>query len=135
MSFGFSNAPAIVEVTCETPASVKNIWGQLEGTKAYHCPKDCSKIKHNVYNNKFEYHYSSSVCQAAIHSGILTDMGGAISLKYKDPISLYFGTFNAGINGQRMINGGLQGLSFTIHGSKEETTEYFVDVLQTDSIS
>ena len=43
--------------------------------KAYICPKNCSRVPKKVFGVKY-YHTISSVCQAAIHAGIMTDNGG-----------------------------------------------------------
>lgn len=99
MTFGLENAPDTIDVECDTTASDK-IWGEPEGLKSFICPKDCSKKKHKVFNQGTEYFFKSSVCQAAIHSGIMTEFGGAVQLIFTKPIKVYEGTSNAGINGQ-----------------------------------
>ena len=62
VAFTIEPAPPVIEVDCTQNASDEKVWGQLEGMKAFVCPKNCSKQVHIVFNNKKEYWYKSSVC-------------------------------------------------------------------------
>lgn len=62
IAYTLEPAPKVEDVDCKTDASDEKVWKQLEGMKAFVCPKNCSKIAHNVHNNKKEYWYKSSVC-------------------------------------------------------------------------
>ena len=42
-----------------------------------YCNTDCSKIDHNVFGNDI-YTEDSSICQAAIHKGYMSDKGGEV---------------------------------------------------------
>jgi len=61
LAFTIEAAPPVIEVSCEDDATAKQ-FGNLEGMKAFVCPKNCSKMTHKVYNNEFEYWEKSSVC-------------------------------------------------------------------------
>jgi hypothetical protein len=75
IAYTIEAAPTVIDVTCETTA-VDKLFGAIEGMKAFVCPKNCSKMEHKVYNHKKDYWEQSSVCQAAIHAGIMTEFGG-----------------------------------------------------------
>jgi hypothetical protein len=125
--FTFNQAMEIKEVTCETTASDEKVWGDFIGMKIFHCPKGCTRVKNNIFNNDSAYFYKSSVCQAAIHSGKMTDLGGEGYYVYEKPLKMYKGNFAAGINGGTYDNSANEGYSIKIAGSHVESTNYFVD--------
>ena len=93
--------------------------------KTFICPKNCSKINHKVFNTKNIYWYNSSVCQAAIHGGVMSDEGGEARLVYEPSMKVYDGTDSAGIKGRAEINAELLGFSFKVVGDPVSNINFF----------
>ncbi|KAM6355881.1 vitrin [Podargus strigoides] len=60
------------------------------------CPPGCQDVKHRVYGTDI-YASFSSVCNAAIHSGIIDNTGGKILVQKVAGHSGYRGTFSNGV--------------------------------------
>ncbi|GAB0187186.1 vitrin [Grus japonensis] len=60
------------------------------------CPPGCQDVKHRVYGTDI-YASFSSVCNAAIHSGIIDNAGGKILVQKVAGHSGYRGTFSNGV--------------------------------------
>lgn len=101
--------------------------------KAFVCPKDCSKIPNKVFGVKF-YHSDSSVCQAAIHAGIMSDNGGQGSLMFEKPKVDYDGDTQAGITSSKLFNTDKSGYTFSVIGSKMDTTGYFFEDYKAEEV-
>ncbi len=131
-AFTMQHAPKIVDVDCETKGNDK-MFGDQIGMKAFICPKDCSKIPHSVFGVK-DYFDASSVCQAAIHAGIMTDNGGSCSLMFEKPYADYNGNTQAGITSKIFENQEKEGATFVVIGTKMDTTGYYVEDYKADEI-
>ncbi|KAJ8246146.1 hypothetical protein GJAV_G00264130 [Gymnothorax javanicus] len=60
------------------------------------CPAECRETKEPVYGSE-TFASISSICNAAIHSGIITNMGGKVIVKKMAGQSSYKGSFSHGI--------------------------------------
>lgn len=70
------------DLDCDSKADdTKTILKDKEGTKTFLCPEGCASQNFKVYASKHnKYHFESSICKAAIHSGVLSNMGGEAQL-------------------------------------------------------
>ena len=55
------------------------------------CPEECASSKALVYGTKI-YTDNSSICKAAIHSGVITDIGGIVEVNFEPGKDLYLGS-------------------------------------------
>ncbi|XP_069036004.1 vitrin isoform X10 [Lepisosteus oculatus] len=60
------------------------------------CPANCRETKHPVYGADI-YASISSVCNAAIHSGVITNSGGKVIVRKVAGQSVYRGSFSNGV--------------------------------------
>ncbi|XP_062864893.1 vitrin [Trichomycterus rosablanca] len=60
------------------------------------CPSDCRESKERVYGTNV-YASISSICNAAIHSGVITNTGGKVIVQKMAGQAVYNGTFGHGI--------------------------------------
>lgn len=63
---------------CENIASESQFEGPPGTTFTANCPKGCVDIPINIFGVAI-YSDDSSICQAAIHYGVISDRGGEIS--------------------------------------------------------
>lgn len=83
VSFKLKSAEALKAIDCITTASEDIFQLGLTNTKfVVVCPKDCSKVKKEVYGTEI-YTDFSPICRAAIHYGILNDKGGEVEFIVK----------------------------------------------------
>ena len=89
-SFTIEMASQVLTLSCKT-AGTDNLFSSKIGMKfLVKCPVDCSKISHNVFGNLI-YSGDSSICQSAIHSGLLNDRGGEVNFMTAKGLNQYFG--------------------------------------------
>lgn len=73
----------MTEIDCTTTAENEMFDGAV-GTKfSVKCPPECSKIAINVFGDTI-YSADSSVCQSAMHFGVLSDKGGELELQIEE---------------------------------------------------
>jgi hypothetical protein len=60
------------------------------------CPSSCNLTQSKIYGTS-QYHGSSSICKAAIHSNILGASGGKVFVRVGAPIKNYLGTASNGL--------------------------------------
>ena len=120
-SITFKDAPQITRIDCYEIGGSTRFSGPLGTRFTVYCEKDCSKKENNVFGNAI-YTDDSSVCQAAIHAGLLSDKGGEIQFILEAGKQLYEGSVKNGIKSQRR---GTYLRSFRILGDQANTCNYF----------
>ena len=120
-SITFKNAPQITRIDCYEIGGSSRFAGPI-GTKfTVFCERSCSKKENNVFGDQ-TYTDDSSICQSAIHAGLLTDKGGEIQFILEQGRQLYSGSTKNGIKSQRR---GTYLRSFRIIGDQANTCNYF----------
>lgn len=89
-AFALEIAPKIFDIECTTLANDEKKFEKFSGMHYVNCPKNCSKSPNTVYNQKDNYWYGSSICQAAMHANILTDLGGEVKFVYLTSLKVLF---------------------------------------------
>lgn len=105
LSYQVSEATPVVSVNCKTTASESSFSGTIGMTFIVECPSDCSKISSNVFGGKPEskskqlalYSGNSSICQSAIHAGVMNDRGGEVQFSIQEGAKLYYGSRAYGV--------------------------------------
>lgn len=127
LSFTFKLAPKTNKIKCLTLANEKQFAGVIGTKYTVICPLNCSKgssllyggkepynnyidntvqnirdnsqkIKDNLKNNlKSLYSGDSSICQSAIHAGILNDKGGEVQFSIEEGLKHYYGSRAYGV--------------------------------------
>ena len=75
-------------LSCSDPVSLFGSLFPINSDVIILCPMDCDKFPGQVYGDGM-YHANSSVCKAAMHSGVLSKTGGKIHVKVSSPQSTY----------------------------------------------
>lgn len=129
-SVTFKTAPQITRIDCYEIGGSSRFSGPL-GTKfTVFCEKGCSKKENNVFGEQI-YTDDSSICQSAIHAGLLTDKGGEIQFILEQGRQLYGGSVKNGIKSQRR---GTYLRSFRIIGDQSNTCNYFKETYSPSNI-
>lgn len=120
-SLVFRKAKKVISMSCETTGA-DSMFSGPKGTKfTANCPKECTAIPLNVIGTAI-YTDNSSVCQAAIHFGVLSDAGGEIELEIEDGKKRYKGSSKNGLNS---VDKGEYMRSFSFSGKPGNTCAYF----------
>jgi len=78
-SFRIARAPKLMKIDCRTRANENKIGYAILGSKfVVSCPKNCSRTSTQIFGN-IVYSDDSSICVAAIHYGMISDLGGEVS--------------------------------------------------------
>ena len=96
-SYTIDLAPKIIEISCETTSLDQKFSGTYLSKYLVICPKNCSKIFQIVYGKDI-YSGDSSICQAAIHFGAITDNGGEVQFIIDKGLKQYIGSKSYDIN-------------------------------------
>uniref|UniRef100_A0A8C6WKC4 Cochlin n=1 Tax=Neogobius melanostomus TaxID=47308 RepID=A0A8C6WKC4_9GOBI len=83
------------------------------------CPAHCKETKQRVYGTGV-FASISSICNAAIHSGVITNAGGKVIVKKMAGQNIYKGTNS---NGVRSLSLPKWRESFAVHGQKEAKSQ------------
>ncbi|XP_030628171.1 vitrin [Chanos chanos] len=67
------------------------------------CPANCRETKHRVYGTSV-YASISSICNAAIHSGVISNTGGKVIVKKMAGQATYKGSFSNGVRSLSLPN-------------------------------
>lgn len=99
----FKTAAPITRVTCNDSAASAKFSGNV-GTKfLVFCPPGCSKKPPSLFGNGI-YTDDSSICQAAIHTGFMTDKGGEAQFEIEGPRQTYAGKKRNAIQSEKRAN-------------------------------
>lgn len=120
-SLTFKDAPQITRVDCYEIGGSSRFSGTLGSRFTVFCEKGCSRKENNVFGDQV-YTDDSSICQAGIHAGLLTDRGGEIQFILEQGKQLYEGSAKNGIKSQRRGN---YLRSFRIIGDQANSCNYF----------
>lgn len=94
----------------------------LEGDKhTVICPKSCTKTTQSVFGYDV-YSDDSSICQAAIQMGLLTDLGGEVTFSIGGPAATFEAKVKNGITSTKKME---HNRSFKIIGDRKHTCSYF----------
>ena len=129
-SITFKDAPQITRIDCYEIGGSSRFSGPLGNRFTVYCEKECSKKENNVFGDQV-YTDDSSICQAAIHAGLLTDKGGEIQFILEQGKQLYEGSLKNGIKSQRRGN---YLRSFRILGDQSNTCSYFKETYSPSNI-
>lgn len=129
-SFLFREAPQITRVDCYELAGSTKFNGPLGSKFTVFCEKDCSKRDNIVFGDQ-TYTDDSSICQAAIHAGILTDRGGEVQFMLEEGRSFYEGTTKNGVKSQKRGN---YLRSFRIIGDQSNACNFFKETYSPSNI-
>lgn len=73
------------------------------------------------------YSDTSILCQAAIHSGYMTDVGGEVQFEFTEPQAEYVGLVRNGVNSEDAKGEGIpRGIKF--NGDRATTCNYFKEI-------
>ena len=79
-SFRVTKAPKLTRISCSTKANENKIGTSPLNMKiVVLCPKKCSKMNEDIFGDKI-YSDDSSICLAAIHYGMISDLGGEVRM-------------------------------------------------------
>lgn len=120
-SFTLKEASPLMRISCEESAASPKFIGPTNTKFTVQCAVDCSKITHKVFGTQ-SFTDDSSICQAAILAGVLTDKGGEVSLMIADGQSSYKGGMANGIKSANRDN---YIRSFKLLGSSKTACSYF----------
>jgi hypothetical protein len=73
----------IYKADCETKGSNAYFKGDAGSVYLVECPEGCTQQPGNIWGTGV-YTLDSSICRAAIHSGVNQDIGGLIELVIKE---------------------------------------------------
>ncbi len=97
-SFKVSKASLITSILYNTKANEgKFAQAHIFDKFVVQCPKNCSKIKHFTLIGTKIYTDNSFICIAAIHMGIINDLGGEVTFKLELGKNHYKGSNGFGI--------------------------------------
>jgi len=82
----------VFNAQCGSTAKHINFRGDPGSVFLISCPSGCAKEKRNVIGSGI-YSITSSMCRAAIQSGVISDEGGVVSIVKTFGQNKYFGTF------------------------------------------
>lgn len=120
-SLVFRKAKKVISMSCETTGADPMFSGPKGSKFTANCPKECTAIPLNVIGTAI-YTDNSSVCQAAIHFGVLSDAGGEIEIEIEDGKKRYKGSSKNGLNS---VDKGEYMRSFSFGGKPGNTCAYF----------
>ena len=120
-SFTLKEAPALTRISCDEAASSSKFVGANNAKFTVLCLPDCSKIPHKVYGVG-PFTDDSSVCQAAIFTGVLTDKGGEVSFVIAEGQSSYKASTS---NGIKSTSRDTYIRSFKVLGSSKTACQFF----------
>ncbi len=109
-----SEIDELATVECATPSF--DIITSENPTATVSCPSDCSLAGNVIWGTEI-YTDDSSICTAAIHMGVIDDMGGEVVVTYLDGLSEYTSTTLNGITSEAY---GEWGASFSVSAPEEE---------------
>ena len=89
----------VFNAKCESNASQIHFRGDPGSIFLVQCPSECSQVK-SIVTGTGIYAVTSSICKAAIQSGIITDEGGLILLSKTYGQNKYFGSIVRNISSQ-----------------------------------
>lgn len=98
-SFIFKKAKQLTEIDCTTTAQDELFEGPAGTKYSVKCMADCSKIVINVFGDTV-YSADSSICQSAIHFGVLSDKGGELELQIEQGQKQYKKQYKNGVESQ-----------------------------------
>ena len=117
----FKEAPTLTRINCDETAASSKFIGSTHSKFTVLCAPECSKISNKVYGLG-PFTDDSSICQAAILAGVLTDKGGEVSLIIADGQSSYKGGM---ANGIKSVSRDNYIRSFKLLGSSRTTCRFF----------
>lgn len=120
-SFVLKEATPLVKISCEETGASSKFVGPANSKFTVMCPPECSKVDSKVYGNDV-FTDDSSVCQAAIYAGVLTDKGGEVSFLISEGQSAYKGGVK---NGIKSLSRETYIRSMSFLGSSRTTCHYF----------
>ena len=106
---------------CEMSGQHSMFAGETGSKFTIECPRGCSAPPVNVYGSDI-YSDDSSVCQAAIHYGVIGDQGGEVTIQIENGKQKYLGSSQNGVESlskQSFIR------SFSLIGEKGNSCEFF----------
>jgi len=125
-SFAISTAAPVTQLTCTTTANEGRFAGALVLSKfVANCPVNCALISNPkpIYGNDY-YTDNSSICRAAIHRGVINDLGGEVKIVINGRKDQFKGTNGFGIISKDM---GPHIRSFYFIGSKSASSYHFTE--------
>ena len=98
-SFSLKRASPITKISCYTKANQRKFETYPTGKEfVLKCPKKCSEIREaDIYGTEI-FTDSSSICRAAIHEGIINDLGGEVKIAIAEGKDNYKATNGFGIH-------------------------------------
>lgn len=86
----------VKDIDCSTNVSSNSDTFRLGSMTLVRCPGSCHLASGKIYGTGI-YHGLSSVCKAAIHSGILSTKGGKVNVSLQPSAKQYTGTTQEGV--------------------------------------
>lgn len=117
----FQKAKKVAMVTCETTGSDPQFAGPVSTKFTVNCPKACAGIPLVVFGSGL-YSDDSSICQAALHNGLIADSGGEVIIEIQEGKNKYKAENE---NGLGSAEKGEYMRSFSFVGKKGNACAYF----------
>jgi len=122
-AFVFEHLTNIVAVSCADEGNKYKFQGDVGDKWTVRCPKDCTFETQYVYGSEV-YALTSSICQSAIHAGMMTDNGGDVSWIIEASQTRYPAKSRNGVDSQ-MLEGDDGGGAMKFVGNKMTVCSYF----------
>jgi hypothetical protein len=120
-SFTFKGAPKVINVGCEETLQQPRFDGKPGTIYQLMCPSDCQESEIHVYGVD-TYSSDSSICQASMHYGTLTSLGGIIKLVIVNAGKPYIGSERKGIRSEPRQ---MDSKSFKVLGDIKDACNFF----------
>lgn len=120
-SISFKEASPLMRIGCEESAGSSKFVGGTNAKFTVECAPDCSKASQKVFGLG-PFTDDSSICQAAILAGVLTDKGGEVAFMIAEGQSNYKGGV---FNGVKSVSRENFIRSFKVLGSSKTACHYF----------
>ncbi|VWU49342.1 LCCL domain-containing protein [Hepatocystis sp. ex Piliocolobus tephrosceles] len=115
-----------LSINCETTAMESDFNAILNTNVVVFCPIGCDSEKYEhvpVYGSKGVYSDNSSICRAAIHSGVITNKGGLVNVTIETELDHYEGTTSNNIESISLDKDASQLHDIIISGEKENVKQ------------
>ncbi len=102
-----SGEKQVIKASCELNTSNNSSIFNNNNDYIVKCPYDCNLSSSLIYGTGV-YHGDSSICKAAIHSGVISSTGGKLVLNLQNPESNYIGNIDFDITSKNKTGDGVK---------------------------
>jgi len=122
-SFTFKSAPKVNTIKCSTNSVTKEFNLDVGEKLSATCPDGCTRKDVTIFGTDL-YTQNSAVCQAAIHAGLMTDLGGEVSWVIVPSPSVFLASTRGHLASQK-ADGDESPFAIKFIGSKKNTCKFF----------